>query len=300
MENFNELAAFALVARERSFTRAAAQMGVSQSALSQTIRNLETRLQVRLLTRTTRSVSPTEAGQYLLDTVSPRLGEIEIAVDSLRGLREKPAGTIRITAAAHPAITIIEPALRRLLRENADIRVEINVNDILVDIVEGGFDAGVRLGEQVAKDMIAMRISPDIRMIVVASPDYFTRNPIPRTPYDLVNHNCINLRLPTYGGIFPWEFEDHGEPIKIKVEGQLIFNSLELRLNAVRAGCGITCLPEDSVAKDLQEGRLISVLEEWCPKLPGYHLYYPHRHHSTAAFSLVLNALRENWSKHAI
>lgn len=295
MENFNELAAFALVAQEKSFTRAAAQMGVSQSALSQTIRNLEARLGLRLLSRTTRSVSPTDAGEYLLSNLAPRLNEITEVLNSLRGMREKPTGTVRITAASHPAAAVIEPALRQMLRDNADVNVEISVDDALGDIVADGFDAGVRLGEQVAKDMIALRISPDIRMVVVASPDYFIRYPIPVTPHDLTEHNCINLRLPTYGGLFPWEFEQNGESLRVRVEGQLTFNNLELRLNAVRAGSGITCLPEDCVVDDIRQGKLIQVLHDWCPVLPGYHLYYPHRKHPTPAFSLVLKALKEYW-----
>lgn len=295
MENFNELAAFALVAQEKSFTRAAAQMGVSQSALSQTIRNLEARLGLRLLSRTTRSVSPTDAGEYLLSNLAPRLNEITEVLNSLRGMREKPTGTVRITAASHPAAAVIEPALRQMLRDNADVNVEISVDDALGDIVADGFDAGVRLGEQVAKDMIALRISPDIRMVVVASPDYFIRYPVPVTPHDLTEHNCINLRLPTYGGLFPWEFEQNGESLRVRVEGQLTFNNLELRLNAVRAGSGITCLPEDCVVDDIRQGKLIQVLQDWCPVLPGYHLYYPHRKHPTPAFSLVLKALKEYW-----
>lgn len=262
MENFNELAAFALVASERSFTRAAAKMGISQSALSQTIRNLESRLEVRLLTRTTRSVSPTEAGEFLLTNLTPKLDDIVNVLNSLRGMRHNPAGTVKISAASHPASSVIEPRLRNLLRENPDIKVEISVNDALGDIVAERFDAGVRLGEQVARDMIAVRISPDIRMIVVASPEYFSRYPIPESPHDLTNHNCINLRLETYGGLYPWEFENNGKELKVKVDGQLIFNSLELRLNAVRAGSGISCFPEDTVADDVREGRLIQVLDE--------------------------------------
>ncbi len=295
MENYNELAAFALVAQEKSFTRAAAKMGISQSALSQTIRNLETRLEVRLLSRTTRSVSPTEAGEFLLRNLAPKLDEITGVLSTLREMKEKPTGTVRITAAFHPAAAIIEPALRQMLRDNPEVNVEISVDDILGDIVAGGFDAGVRLGEQVAKDMIAVRIGPDIRMVVVASPDYFSRHPVPTTPHDLTDHNCINLRLATYGGLFPWEFENNGEVLRVKVEGQLTFNSLGLRLNAVRAGCGITCLPEDTVADDIRQGTLVQVLDEWCPVLPGYHLYYPHRKHPAPAFTLVLNALKEYW-----
>ena len=292
MENFNELAAFALVARERSFTRAAAKLGISQSALSQTIRNLESRLEVRLLTRTTRSVSPTEEGEFLLTHLAPKLDDIVSVLNSLRGMRQNPAGTVRISAASHPAASVIEPRLRNMLRENPDIKVEIAVNDALEDIVAERFDAGVRLGEQVAKDMIAVRISPDIRMVVVASPEYFSRYPIPESPHHLTHHNCINLRLETYGGLYPWEFAKAGNELKVKVDGQLIFNSLELRLNAVRAGGGISCFPEDTVIDDIREGRLIQVLDDWCPTLPGYHLYYPNRQHHSPAFLLVLNALR--------
>ena len=292
MENFNELAAFALVASERSFTRAAAKMGVSQSALSQTIRNLESRLEVRLLTRTTRSVSLTEAGEFLLSSLGPKLDEIVHAVNTLKGMRQRPAGTVRIAAAAHAAISVIEPGLRQLLRDNPDIHVEISVNDSLEDIVAERFDAGVRLGEQVARDMIATRISPDIRMAVVGSADYFSRYPEPQVLQDLTRHNCINLRLPTYGGLYAWEFDHNGDTLSVKVEGQLIVNSLELMLNAVRVGSGLCCIPEDVVANDIREGTLIRVLEAWSPLMPGYHLYYPDRRHHSPAFLLVLDALK--------
>lgn len=292
MENFNELAAFALVASERSFTRAAAKMGVSQSALSQTIRNLEARLAVRLLTRTTRSVSLTEAGEFLLSSLGPKLDEIVHAVNTLKGMRQRPAGRVRIAAAAHAAISVIEPGLRQLLRDNPDIHVEISVNDSLEDIVAERFDAGVRLGEQVARDMIATRISPDIRMAVVGSADYFSRYPEPQMLQDLTQHNCINLRLPTYGGLYAWEFDHDGETLNVKVEGQLTVNSLELMLNAVRAGSGLCCIPEDVVANDIKAGTLIRVLEAWSPLMPGYHLYYPDRRHHSPAFLLVLDALK--------
>lgn len=291
-ENFNELAAFALVASERSFTRAAAKIGISQSALSQTIRNLEARLEVRLLTRTTRSVSPTEAGEFLLNSLAPKLDEITHAVNALKGMRQKPAGTVRIAASAHAAISAIEPGLRQLLRENPDIHIEISVNDSLEDIVAERFDAGVRLGEQVARDMIATRISPDIRMAIVGSPDYFSRYPEPQSLQELPRHNCINLRLPTYGGLYAWEFNHHGDTLNVKVEGQLIVNSLELMLNAVRAGSGLCCIPEDVVENDIREGALIRVLEAHSPLMPGYHLYYPDRRHHSPAFLLVLEALK--------
>jgi DNA-binding transcriptional LysR family regulator len=291
-ENFNDLAAFAMVAKERSFTRAAAKLGVSQSALSQTIRGLEERLGLRLLTRTTRSVSPTEAGERLLRAVEPRFEEIATELASLNELREKPAGTIRITAGEHPAISILEPALARLLPDYPDIHVEIIVDYGLTDIVAERYDAGVRLGEQVAKDMIAVRISPDIRWAVVGSPAYFARHSRPKTPQDLTAHNCINIRLPTYGGLFAWEFEKDGHELRVRVEGQLVFNTVALRLNAALNGLGLTYIPEDLVDTHVREGRLVRVLEDWCPAYPGYHLYYPSRRHASPAFALLADALR--------
>jgi DNA-binding transcriptional LysR family regulator len=291
-ENFNDLAAFAVVARERSFTKAAAKLGVSQSALSQTIRNLEERLGLRLLTRTTRSVSPTEAGERLLRTVAPRFEEIEVELAALSELRKKPAGTIRITAGEHPAITVLQPALAKLLPEYPDIDVEIIVDYGLTDIVAEGYDAGVRLGEQVAKDMIAVRVGPDMRMAVVGSPLYFDRCPQPEAPQDLTAHNCINIRLPTYGGIFPWEFEKNGRELKVRVEGQLVFNNISLRLSSALNGLGLAYMPEDHVLAHIAEGRLIRVLTDWCAPFPGYHLYYPSRRHSSPAFALLIDALR--------
>jgi len=291
-ENFNDLAAFAIVARERSFTKAAAKLGVSQSALSQTIRNLEERLGLRLLTRTTRSISPTEAGERLLRTVAPRFEEIVVELAALSALREKPAGTIRITAGEHPAITVLQPALAKLLPEYPDIDVEIIVDYGLTDIVAEGYDAGVRLGEQVAKDMIAVRVGPDMRMAVVGSPSYFGRHPQPEAPQDLTAHSCINIRLPTYGGIFPWEFEKDGRELKVRVEGQLVFNNISLRLSSALDGLGLAYMPEDMVLAHIAEGRLIRVLTDWCAPFPGYHLYYPSRRHSSPAFALLIDALR--------
>ncbi|KAA3451491.1 LysR family transcriptional regulator [Mesorhizobium sp. SARCC-RB16n] len=291
-DNLNELTAFLAVAREQSFTKAAARLGVSQSALSHTIRALEERLGLRLLTRTTRSVSPTEAGERLLRTVGPRLDEIETELTALGELREKPAGTIRITAGEHSANTILWPAIARLLPDYPDIRMEIIVDYGLTDIVAERYDAGVRLGEQVARDMIAVRIGPDMRMAVVASPAYFARKPKPRTPQDLTDHNCINLRLPTYGGLYAWEFEKAGRELKVRVEGQLIFNMAALRMNAVLAGLGLAYLPEDQVTARLADGQLVRVLADWCPPFPGYHLYYPSRRQATPAFSLLVEALR--------
>jgi len=291
-DNLNELTAFLAVAREKSFTRAAAQLGVSQSALSHTVRALEERLGVRLLTRTTRSVSPTEAGERLMRSVGPRLDEIEAELAALSALREKPAGTIRITAGEHAAEAVLWPAIARLLPDYPDIRVEIIVDYGLTDIVAERYDAGVRLGEQVAHDMIAVRIGPDMRMAVVGAPAYFARQPKPRTPQDLTAHNCINLRLPTYGGLYAWEFEKAGRELKVRVEGQLIFNTAALRMNAVLAGLGLAYLPQDQVKAHLADGRLVRVLADWCPPFPGYHLYYPSRRQATPAFSLLVDALR--------
>lgn len=291
-DNLNELTAFLAVAREKSFTRAAAQLGVSQSALSHTVRALEERLGVRLLTRTTRSVSPTEAGERLMRSVGPRLDDIEAELVAVSALREKPAGTIRITAGEHAADAVLWPAISRLLPDYPDIRVEIIVDYGLTDIVAERYDAGVRLGEQVAHDMIAVRIGPDQRMAVVGSPGYFAKRPKPRTPQDLTTHNCINLRLPTYGGLYAWEFEKAGRELKVRVEGQLIFNTAGLRMNAVLAGLGLAYLPEDQVRPHLADGRLVRVLADWCPPFPGYHLYYPSRRQATPAFSLLVDALR--------
>ncbi|PBB64575.1 LysR family transcriptional regulator [Mesorhizobium sp. WSM4312] len=291
-DNLNDLTAFLAVAREKSFTRAAAQLGVSQSALSHTVRALEERLGVRLLTRTTRSVAPTEAGERLVRSVGPRLDEIEAELAALSALREKPAGTIRITAGEHAAEAVLWPAIARLMPDYPDIKVEIIVDYGLTDIVAERYDAGVRLGEQVAHDMIAVRIGPDMRMAVVASPAYLARQPKPRTPQELTTHNCINLRLPTYGGLYAWEFEKAGRELKVRVEGQLIFNTAGLRMNAVLAGLGLAYLPEDQVRAHLADGRLVRVLADWCPPFPGYHLYYPSRRQATPAFSLLVDALR--------
>ena len=288
----NDLMAFLAVARERSFTRAAAKTGVSQSALSHTIRGLEERLRLRLLTRTTRSVSPTEAGERLLETVGPRFEEIEAELAALGELREKPAGTIRITATDHAASTILWPKLAKILPRYPDLKLEITVEQSLTDIVAGRYDAGVRLGEQVAKDMIAVRIGPDERMAVVGAPAYFDRRPIPTRPQDLVAHDCINLRLPTLGGLYAWEFEKGKRELKVRVEGQLVLNSSGLMLNAALDGFGLACVPEDLVRARIAEGKLIRVLADWCPPFPGYHLYYPSRRQPTPAFALVVEALR--------
>jgi len=290
--NFDDLAAFVVVAQERSFTKAAAKLGVSQSSLSITIRALEERLGLHLLARTTRSVAPTEAGARLLRTIRPRFAEIEEEIATLSALRETPRGRIRITAGEHAAISALQPALKRFLPDYPDIAVEIIVDYGLTDIVAEGYDAGVRMGEQVAKDMIAVRIGPDLRMAVVASPDYFERHPIPLTPQDLTTHNCINMRLPTHGGLFAWDLEKDGREIKVRSEGQLVFNNLGLRVNSALDGLGVAYVPEDQVLPHIAEGRLIRVLEDWCEPFPGYHLYYPSRRHSSPALSLLVDVLR--------
>ena len=271
-ENINDLVAFLAVARERSFTRAAAKLGVSQSALSHTIRGLEERLRFRLLTRTTRSVSPTEAGERLLQTVGPRLEEIEAELAALRELRDKPAGTIRITTTEHAAYTILWPKLVKVLPESPDIKVEISIEQGLTDIVARRYDAGVRLGEQVAKDMIAVRIGPDACMAVVGALSYFEQRPLPKKPQDLIAHDCINLRLPTFGGLYAWEFEKGKRELKVRVEGQLVFNGTGMILNAALAGFGLAYLPEDEVRTRVAEGKLIRVLANvsafsWIPSL---------------------------------
>jgi DNA-binding transcriptional LysR family regulator len=291
-ENFNDLGAFVAVAREGSFTRAAAQLGVSQSALSHTIRALEKRLGLRLLTRTTRSVSPTAAGERLLHTVAPRFDEIEAELAALGDMRDKPAGTIRISAAEHAANTALWPKLETFLPDYPDIKVEIIVNYGMIDIVAERFDAGVRLGDQVAKDMIAVRIAADLRMAIVAAPAYFAKRGPPRTPQDLAAHDCISLRLPTHGGLYAWEFEKDGHALNVRVEGQLVFNSSLPMLRAALAGFGLACVPEDMAAEHIAAGGLVRVLQDWCPLFPGYHLYYPSRLQGSSAFALLVDALR--------
>jgi DNA-binding transcriptional LysR family regulator len=292
-ENINDLTALVAVARERSFTRAAAQLGVSQSALSHTIRGLETRHGVRLLTRTTRSVAPTEAGERLLLAVGPRLEEIEHALLDLTERRERPAGTIRLTAGEHAVETLLWPKLAKFLLKYPDIKLEISLDYGLTDIVAQRFDAGVRLGEQVARGMIAVRIGPQMRTAVVGAPAYFAKRSPPKAPQDLVAHDCINLRLPTYGGLYAWEFEKGGRELNVRVEGQLVFNTLPQRIDAALAGLGLAYVPEDTVQAHITRGRLKRVLEDWCPPFPGYHLYYPSRRQSSPAFGLLVDALRQ-------
>ncbi|MEJ5065115.1 LysR family transcriptional regulator [Erwinia sp. MYb375] len=291
-DNFNDLISLMVVARERSFTKAAAKLGVSQSALSHSIRALEERLALRLLTRTTRSVAPTEAGERLINSIGPRLTEIESELIAITEMRDKPAGNIRLTAGEHAAQSTIWPALQPFLHQYHDVNVEITVDNTLTDIVSGRYDAGVRLGEQVAKDMIAVRIGPDWSMAVVGSPDYFARYGRPQIPQDLQQHNCINMRLPTMGGLYAWEFKKDQREIRVRVEGQLIVNSLVPRIDAALSGLGLACLPEDTVADHLASGTLERVLLDWSEPFAGYYLYYPSRKQHTAAFSRMIEALR--------
>ena len=290
--DLNDIVAFLAVARERSFTRAAAQLGVSQSALSQTLRGLESRIGLRLLTRTTRSVAPTEAGERLLRAAGPHLEEIEAELAALSELRDKPSGTIRITAHDHAIRAVLWPALEKLLPDYPDIKVEIVIDYGLTDIVAERYDAGVRTGEMVAKDMIAVRIGPDMRSAVVGAPSYFAKRPKPKTPQDLTTHSCINLRLPTHGGLYAWEFEKGKRDLRVRVDGQLVFNGTAPMLDAALAGAGLAYVPEDAVQAHLADGRLIRVLADWCPPYSGYHLYYPSRRQPTPAFTLLVDALR--------
>ena len=290
-ENLNDILAFLAVARERSFTRAAAKLGVSQSALSHTISGMEARLGLRLLTRTTRSVLPTEVGQRLLEKVAPRLEEVEAELAAIRELRKKPGGAIRITATEHAADAVLLPKLTKLLRLYPDIKIEITIDYGLTDIVAQRYDAGVRSGEQVARDMVAVRIAPDMRMAVVGAPPYFKTRPEPKTPQELIDHNCITLRLP-HGGLYAWEFEKGGRALRVRVDGQLTYNTSAQMLNAAVAGLGLAYVPEGMAQPHLAKGRLKRVLEEWCLPYSGYHLYYPSRRQSSAAFALLVDALR--------
>ena len=290
-EIVTNLVAFLAVARERNFTRAAAQLGVSQPALSRTVRALEARLGVRLLTRSTRSVALTEAGERLFQTVGPHFDGIDAGLAALTAMREKPAGSLRITSVEHASDTILAPAVVQLLKDYPDIQVEI-INDYgLTDIVAERYDAGVRLGEQVAKDMIALRIGPDFRQALIGAPSYFAQRPRPDTPHDLTAHACINLRLPTSGGLWSWPFAKNGRELKVRAEGPLAFNAISLILNAALAGLGLAYLPEDLVQEHVAAGRLVRVLADWSPLMTGYHLYYPNRQPSPA-FALLAEALR--------
>ncbi len=291
-DHYSELQAFLAVARHQSFTRAAAEMGLSQSALSHTIRGLEQRLGIRLLTRTTRSVSPTEAGQQLIDRVASKFDDIDIELANISALRDKPAGTVRLSCSDNVAEAFIWPRLRPLLREYPDIKIEIRIDYGLTNIVEERLDAGVRLGEQIDQDMIAVPISGPVRMLAVASPEYWQQHPIPQIPQDLLQHSCINIRLPTYGGCYAWEFEKDGRELRLQVNGQLIFNTVPQIRQACVDGFGLAFLSDECVASEIAAGLLVPVLEDWCPPFPGYHLYYPNRREAAPAFRKVLEALR--------
>lgn len=291
-EDLVDLNAFITVAEEQNFTRAAAILGTSQSALSHTIRRLETRLGVRLLTRTTRNVAPTEAGERLLASLRPAMDSIGTGLASLSELRDRPSGTIRITTSEHAATSLLWPALRRLLPDYPDINVELSIDSSFTDIVSDRFDAGVRLGEALAKDMVAVRIGPDLRMAVIGSPAYFDRNPKPKLPQDLASHRCINLRMLSGGGLYAWELEQGSRELRVRVDGQLAFNNVNMIARAAEDGFGLGFVMEDQVADRLADGRLVRVLEDWCPRFAGYHLYYPSRRQPSAAFSVLVEALR--------
>ncbi len=290
--NLNDLLAFVTVAREGSFTRAGAVLGVSQSALSQAIKALEERLEIRLLTRTTRSVSPTPAGERLLQAIGNRFDEIEAELDALTELRDKPAGSVRLTSGDHVLRTILLPKLLPVMHRYPDIHIEFDVSYGLRDIVADRFDAGVRMGENIDKDMITLPISPKLRMAAVASPGYFAKHPVPKTPGDLTQHNCINIRFPTSGGLYVWEFERRGRQVNVRVDGQAAFNTSPHMVLAALDGLGIAFLPEEEFAPHIDEGRLVRVLQDWCPPFSGYHLYYPSRRQPRPAFSLIVDALR--------
>jgi DNA-binding transcriptional LysR family regulator len=292
-----DLAIFALVAEVRSFTRAAARLGRSQSALSQSVRRLEERLKIRLLTRTTRSVMPTPAGEQLLETLRPALGEIEARLDALSALREEPSGSLRLTAGRHAVETVLWPAVLRLTARYPDIKVEISIQSALTDIVTEQFDAGVRLGEQVAKDMIALRIGPDLRMAVVGSPAYLAEHGVPQEPQDLTRHRCCNIRLVSSGALYAWEFERDGRSVNVHVDGPLVVNDMHMLMDAALQGTGLAIVMRDLATDAIATGRLVQVLEEWSPPFAGYHLYYPNRRHPSPAFSALLDELRTSPQK---
>ncbi len=291
-EELSDLAVFLAVAEERSFTRAAARLGTSQSAISQIVRRLEAGMGLKLLTRNTRNVAPTEAGDQLVETLRPAFDDIDARLSALSALRERPSGTVRITTSKHAAERILWPAVGRLLKDYPEVKVELSIDSHLTDIIADRFDAGVRLGEQVAKDMIAVRIGPDLRMAVVGAPSYFARHERPVTPHDLTNHACINIRLPTQGGLYSWEFGQKGRDLNVRVEGPLILNDIAMVLTAAVEGVGLACVMEDLAESDIKSGKLVRVLEDWCPPFSGYHLYYPDRRQLPPAFALLVNALR--------
>jgi DNA-binding transcriptional LysR family regulator len=291
-EDFNDLLWFLAVAEERSFTKAAAKLGITQSTLSHTIKRLEARIGIRLLTRTTRSVAPTEAGERLRQSLAPRVAEIEAEIAALMEFRDKPAGNIRITLSDHALNSVVWPKLRPILSGYPDIRLELGIDNGLRNIVEGGFDAGIRLGESIEKDMIAIRIGPDWRQVAVASPGYFGTHPMPEHPQDLIGHNCINMRQATAGGLYAWEFAKNGQDLRVRVDGQLIFNTSYAMIDAALNGHGVAYLPEDLVDRHIASGDLILVLDDWSPKFAGYYIYYPSSRQNLPAFKVIVDALR--------
>ncbi len=293
-EDLNDMLWFLVVAEERSFTKAAAKLGTSQSTISHTIKKLEARMGLRLLTRTTRSVSPTEAGERLIRSLAPRIEELESEIDQLMEIRDKPSGTVRITLSDHALASVVWPKLRPLLSRYPDIKVELNSDNGFRNIVEEKFDAGVRLGESLDKDMVAVRIGPDWRLVAVASPDYLAARPAPQVPQDLVGHDCINHRQARSGGLYAWEFEKDGRELRVRVDGQLIFNTSYAMIDAAVHGYGIAYVPEDLVAADIAAGRLVRILDDWSPFFPGYYIYYPSRRQNSPAFRLVIEALRQS------
>jgi DNA-binding transcriptional LysR family regulator len=291
-EDFNDLIWFLAVAEERSFTRAAAKLGITQSTLSHTIKRLETRMGIRLLTRTTRSVAPTDAGERLKQSLAPRVAEVEAEIAALMAYRDKPAGTIRLTLSDHGLESVVWPKLRPVLGAYPDIKLEFSIDNGLRNIVEDGFDAGVRLGESVEKDMVAVRIGPDWRLVAVASPSYLATHPRPVHPHDLIGHDCINMRQARAGGLYAWEFEKDGQELRVRVDGQLTFNASYAMVDAVVNGYGIAYLPEDLVDRHIAAGDLVVLLDEWSPRFPGYYIYYPSRRQSLPAFKIIVDALR--------
>ncbi|MER8532657.1 LysR family transcriptional regulator [Mesorhizobium sp. M1005] len=292
-EDFNDLLWFLAVAEEKSFTRAAAKLGMTQSTLSHTIKRLETRMGIRLLMRTTRSVATTEAGERLGRALAPRVAEIEAEIAALMEFRDKPAGTIRLTLSDHAFDSLVWPKLRPALAAYPDIKLELSIDNGLRNIVEDGFDAGVRLGESVEKDMIAVRIGPDWRMVAVASHDYFASHPAPRHPQELIGHNCMNMRQTRGGGLYGWEFEKEGHELRVRVDGQLTFNASYAMVDAALKGYGIAFVPENLVERHIASGNLVQVLDGWCPKFPGYYIYYPSRRQNLPAFKVIVDALRQ-------
>ncbi|QPB24033.1 LysR family transcriptional regulator [Rhizobium sp. 007] len=292
-EDLNDMLWFLAVAEERSFTKAAAKLGTSQSTISHTIKKLEARMGLRLLTRTTRSVSPTEAGERLIRSLAPRIEELESEIDELMEIRDKPAGTVRITLSDHALESVVWPKVRAVLKDYPDISLELNTDNAFRNIVEDRFDAGVRLGENVDKDMIAVRIGPDWRLVAVASPDYLASRPAPQTPQDLVGHDCINHRQSRSGGLYVWEFAKGTRELRVRVDGQLTFSTSYAMIDAAVNGYGIAYVPEDIVAREIASGHLVQVLDDWSPAFPGYYLYYPSRKQNSPAFKVVVEGLRQ-------